>query len=288
MKIGTCKLCQEEKPLQNSHIVPASIYKWLKKTSGTGRIRTIKNLNKPIQDGQKRYMLCRDCEQRFSKNEKKFKERIFLPVNNPQVSTGFEYDQELYYFVLSVWWRTIQLSISEDEEIKECKYLPVILECEKELRLFLHEGVFPPNFNKVFLALTGLVESAPKEYKMINYYFLRAVDPFIMFDDESCFFALKIPSFWFFGNIVGLDTKSLKPTEINPLGGTYSSEGIILSEPHIASFLHERLSLHNDLHEKMSPVQTRKVTEAHIKNLDRFLSSKSYEAWISDRLRENE
>lgn len=68
--IGKCKLCLRTADLQNSHLVPASLYK-------KSRIPGASNPNPTLvtEKGTKQtsrqirnFVLCRDCEQLFSKN----------------------------------------------------------------------------------------------------------------------------------------------------------------------------------------------------------------------------
>jgi len=40
---GKCKLCENDRDLKLSHVIPASIYRWLKQTSGTVVLRGAKN-----------------------------------------------------------------------------------------------------------------------------------------------------------------------------------------------------------------------------------------------------
>ena len=51
-----CKLCNKKAQLRESHIIPKFVYNWMKKT-GTGRFRQKKDLNKPLQDGIKDFLL---------------------------------------------------------------------------------------------------------------------------------------------------------------------------------------------------------------------------------------
>src|SRR3989338_2133962 len=62
-----CKLCGINDELQNSHIIPSFIYRWLKETSGTGFLRFGQTPNKRVQDGLKDYLLCSSCEGLFQK-----------------------------------------------------------------------------------------------------------------------------------------------------------------------------------------------------------------------------
>jgi len=55
------QLCKTPAQLQNSHIIPAFVFKWMK-SGGTGYIRHTGNINKRVRDDTTRKMLCADCE----------------------------------------------------------------------------------------------------------------------------------------------------------------------------------------------------------------------------------
>ena len=74
-----CSLCHESKKLKESHFIPKFVGKWLKRTSATGYLRNIDNINKRQQDSLKDYLLCNDCELLFSGWEKQFSEKMFIP-----------------------------------------------------------------------------------------------------------------------------------------------------------------------------------------------------------------
>jgi len=289
MSKGICKLCGIEDDLKESHIVPKSIYKWIKNTSATSFLRAGKNPNLRIQDGIKIRLLCGDCEQRFSSYEKYFIENIFKPINEveptEQTPVSFDYNDKLFYFINSIWWRIIHYNSSNNELIKS-KYWDVIQDCEKELKRFLLTFEYPINCDKIYINLLGYVEHAPPEYKNVNYFFMRSVDPFIMFDDSACFFSLRIPSFWFFGNIVGLDDEKLNVLKLNPSGDTFKvSQGYILNEYNISSFIGARLKGYQDKFNEISKNQIDKITTDALKNREKLRESKSYVASQFDILR---
>jgi hypothetical protein len=66
-RIGTCKLCQREAELQNSHVLSEFLYREL--YDDKHRLAALSQDRKPIslQTGVKEPMLCRACEQGFSK-----------------------------------------------------------------------------------------------------------------------------------------------------------------------------------------------------------------------------
>lgn len=290
MKSPTCKLCQQEKELKESHIVPKAIYRWIKKTSATSYLRRGKNPNVRIQDGVKIRLLCGDCEQKFSAYEKYFIENIFKPVNEAafpeQIPVGFQYDEKLFYFVNSLWWRILHWS-STDKAVTESRYWKQIQACEKELRKFLMQSEHPDNFDNNYLLLTSYVKNAPPAYKNINYFFMRSIDPFIMFNDSACFFSLRIPSFWFFGNITGLDDEKLAAIKLKPKGSIFQvSQGDTIREPSISSFISVRIKAYNDKFQQISDNQKNKITTHALKDLDKFKKSKSFTATQLDILRE--
>ena len=75
---GRCALCCQTKELQLSHIVPHFVGRKLINTS-PGNIRSSKEPNRTLQDISKEYMLCADCEERFSAKETWFANHIFIP-----------------------------------------------------------------------------------------------------------------------------------------------------------------------------------------------------------------
>ena len=100
---GKCNLCGNERELQNSHVIPKFVYKWMGKTGGKF-FRTPSNPNIRQQDGIKQRLLCHECEQLFSINEKWFSENVFYPYLNNNHNV-IQYNQELARFIISVLWR---------------------------------------------------------------------------------------------------------------------------------------------------------------------------------------
>jgi hypothetical protein len=62
MPVGTCKLCLTERKLQDSHYIPASLYRRIRKMAGADPIimtpRLVMSSSRQIRD----YVLCTDCE----------------------------------------------------------------------------------------------------------------------------------------------------------------------------------------------------------------------------------
>lgn len=130
-KSGVCALCKNENELMESHIIPKFVYRFLKKDSFTGRMRSLSNPDIPLQDGDKQYLLCGECEKLFNVKETLFSNKIYFPFKK----NGFEklsYDGNwLNYFITSVNWRSLYLDIIGFEENND----PENSITEKQLKL---------------------------------------------------------------------------------------------------------------------------------------------------------
>lgn len=109
--LNTCALCGEKKEIKLSHIIPKLVGRNLKKTS-IGAIRNTENPNKVVQDTEKHYLLCDDCEERFSASETWFANKIYYPYVKRK-SDDFDYDERLHYFLISLSWRSLYLDIMD-------------------------------------------------------------------------------------------------------------------------------------------------------------------------------
>lgn len=71
-QIGKCALCRKENiQLMQSHLIPKGVYNRIKAFKNS-RFREMGDINKIYQDGEKKPMLCHDCEEFFSKYERIF------------------------------------------------------------------------------------------------------------------------------------------------------------------------------------------------------------------------
>lgn len=132
-----CALCGEEKEIQLSHIIPKFIGRHLKKTS-VGNIRSTEDPNKTVQDLEKHYLLCHDCEERFSASERWFANNVFYPWKKDQ-KTEFEYNSYFHYFITSLSWRSLYLDIMNyvrDGDV-DVQKLQIMIDAEKKMKDYL-------------------------------------------------------------------------------------------------------------------------------------------------------
>lgn len=100
-----CALCGKEAELVKSHIIPKLVYR---RISGheKSRFRSLDNFKKSMQDGEKRPMLCHECEELFSSYENKFASQFFDNyLNTNKIKHKLSGLVENYF--LTVAWRIL-------------------------------------------------------------------------------------------------------------------------------------------------------------------------------------
>jgi hypothetical protein len=98
-----CGYCEEQ-----SHIIPAFVFRYLKKTSPTGYLRGAGTPNQRVTDGPKHELLCGACEDRLSVWEGRFAQQIWRPLTEGLLGRdAFEYGDWLARFAVSVTWRAL-------------------------------------------------------------------------------------------------------------------------------------------------------------------------------------
>nr|WP_308655926.1 hypothetical protein [uncultured Agathobacter sp.] len=100
-----CALCGNEAKLMQSHIIPKLVYKRIRSHKNS-RFRSLDNFTRIMQDGEKRPMLCHDCEELFSSYEVKFASGFlddYLNTNKIKHNLSGEIEN----YLLTVAWRIL-------------------------------------------------------------------------------------------------------------------------------------------------------------------------------------
>jgi len=109
----TCKLCQQDNPLQNSHIVPEFFYKpsYDDKHRIYARVGAKLAQMAPLQKGFRERLLCWHCEQKLSPYEKYNREILYggVEITGSRKGNRIEFTELDYkrvrVFYLSLLWR---------------------------------------------------------------------------------------------------------------------------------------------------------------------------------------
>lgn len=125
-KNGACRLCLKQSVLRNSHILPEFLYTDIYDENHRGVIVSNKK-DKVFQKGVREYLLCQECETKFSRYEKYAKKVIEnIPKFSHDTSKRLFCSDNINYayfklFQLSILWRA---SISTEEAFNQIQLGP--------------------------------------------------------------------------------------------------------------------------------------------------------------------
>ena len=276
--IGKCRLCGREADIFESHIIPKFATDWIKETSATGYLRQATQPNLRIQDGIKTKLLCAECEELFSRLEKRFAEDLFIPFLE-KGQTSFEYDDWLLSFGVSLAWRTAtyisSLTADTPPNLKPelARFLDKAINCWRAFLLKQRKDLGPYEHHLLFLDAVrndkGL--GLPDRF---NSYLLRTIGAEIASTPTEVFVYTKLPGLIFWSFVEPAHIEGLEGTYIYPRGIIASSQKLTRVE--LGNFLMDRAK-HADLRVSMSPKQRQKLANAFLKDPELTRSSHSFE-----------
>ncbi len=282
-----CALTNEVCELRKSHIYPKFMWDFLKETGGD-RFRIVHTPTQPLQDGEKCFLLGHRAEQMFSTREKWFAEKIFMPFCNNTINTSIKtcYDNNLYYFIVSILWRrfyTLQNHIKDGLKEQCAKAL-------EEWRNYLLDDVIPPTFNQIYmmpitpaLFFTPYFKYSPCAYITIedynshrdkfypiSSYLLRSFDCEIYCAPDNYAFFCKVPRFFFWAVIKRNETDLNFGIRIKPNGGRIDFKRYNIGNGEIKRFIFKRCydteQLYRDAANKLSENNINKMLEHITRN----------------------
>lgn len=106
-KIGTCALCKRENiERRQSHIIPKGVYR-RSRIKENSHFKNHFHPEEIFQDGEKKYMLCGDCEKFFNSYETPFFNRYLNKyLGQPSFSLSNP-SAEIEFYFLTVAWRVL-------------------------------------------------------------------------------------------------------------------------------------------------------------------------------------
>lgn len=278
---GVCRLTKKETELRNSHIYPKFVVEWMKAT-GSKYQRGYTTPNIREQDGYKKYLLSEEAEQLFSIREKWFAENIFRKYL-ANTLLQMNYNENLYYFAISMLWRILVLEL-EQPEIESFTFYNDMKNAEKQWRDFLLNGIYPQDYNNAHLILTDKVVDHTLPSHNVNYYMTRILDGTTVFSLEktSCSMYVKFSRFIFWSFITDGDGDegNMLNTKINPIGG-------IIGMPQrpesfqFMTFIPHRIKLLDEM-ELASEKQQDKIINEIRQNKDHYINSELTESMNFD------
>lgn len=132
-----CRLCQLHAELNDSHIIPAFVGRWLKRTSATGYFTAVdtESAAERSQDLCKAQLLCNNCEGILNEFETYFANHIFYPFKNGTLN-AIDIDENIGKFAVSISLRVLWL-LQDSCDPKATKWAHILNKLEQEWREYL-------------------------------------------------------------------------------------------------------------------------------------------------------
>ncbi|HBK7247203.1 TPA: hypothetical protein LNF33_003515 [Vibrio cholerae] len=233
--MSKCSLCSCEAELELSHILPKFLFRYQKKSSPTGNIRSVVNPNRIVQDGEKVPFLCGECEDLFSRWETSFANNIFYPYEKGEKSE-FSYDSDLSKFLASLSFRCLKLSYVENRlsyiENSLISYVPKAL---NNLSRYLLGEIPHPNEQRQHMILLDTAHSSSgyingiKESEF-NLYTTRAIEYDVVASDIVIFVYIKFLKFLVLCPVYTKTQKGWRSSRINHQSGVLKPCSIELND----------------------------------------------------------
>lgn len=285
--LSKCALCQEESELKGSHIIPKFVFRYLKKDSFTGRIRKVSQPNIPLQDGEKKEMLCGICEARFNSSETRFANQIFFPFKKDGFN-GMKYDGSwLNYFLTSVSWRTLYLDIQgfeEEENQLTDRQFSLLKEAEELMRSYLLNERRDLGFIENHIFFFDTVKSADEDIVTKRPY------SFVHGSSFSYVVVTKSEGIYIFSNLTGIIIVTIiKKHKNEKWKNTFvkNESGKIKipqqSKSDVFSELFYLLEKRGDYINGMSDNQRQQLVDKIEKNPEKFEESGTYKRFLKDQ-----
>lgn len=136
---GTCALCHRENiELMQSHIIPKAVYKRTKSFENS-RFRNFYEPKELYQDGEKKYMLCHDCEEFFSKYETAFANYFLDKYLKSDFFSLPEVTEDTNFYALTVAWRILYDDLYVYHSFSNNSERSYLEEYERKLHRFLYQ-----------------------------------------------------------------------------------------------------------------------------------------------------
>lgn len=267
-----CKLCKKESELQESHIIPKFVFKWLKTTSATGLLRKSINPNLPIQDGIKEKLLCKACEQKFCLFESHFAKNIFYPYQRDK-KINFNIDKNIHLFAISLSWRIGYYSLNSLKGFENFQpnMFPYFKKAMSHWEYVLNEEVIDDTYEHhiSFFDLKDIPKDNGNKFGM---YMFRAVDATFGANLDTIFCYTKLPGIFLVSLIHPSYNYNCINTELSIGNKITGFQSYIHSG--FDEFLNHRVS--EAFKNRLSPVQQQKLTKRIEQNKNRARTSESF------------
>jgi hypothetical protein len=277
-----CRLCGEPGELQESHILPAFVFRWLKETSGTGYIRLGQQPNRRVQDGFTKPWLCLSCEGRLNVWETKFANTLFHSENHGG-DDRVRYSEWLLKFCVSVSWRSLSMMIEETglKRFSGTQRTAAARALETWRRFLLDQERHPGPYEQhlwPFYSIERVTGDFPANFCR---YILRGIEIDAVHGERTAFIYSKLGRFVIVGFIDVRNPKEWVGSKIHVREGFIEPREYTMPAE-FADYLKDHARRYSSIFHQMSDAQLRKIDEAYLKDMDRAARSGTFQAMTDD------
>jgi len=278
-----CPLCDIKPSDEDSHIIPAFIFRWIKATSPTGFLRRVSEQNRRVQDGVKYKLLCISCEDRFSKWENQFAQNAFYPATIRQLP--IHYNDWMSKFSVSLLWRALHIMVKMDAAELQKSLKGKIDPIYNTWKDFLNGKRSDPGPHEIHVFPVDIVQggSLPDDIGPINFYLTRSTDIDVCSNEERAYVYAHFPHFIFFGRIYDNKPRFTAKSRLHIRRGKIGGRGSSYVMPaDLMHYVYSRSRYIRDQMQVMSQEQVNKIEESVLKGSRRIKSSPAFEAGFAD------
>lgn len=284
VKVGRCRMCGANGPLDLGHVIPAFIYRWLKDSSATGFLRDGTMPNVRVQDGWRRYWFCRRCEDTMSRFERAFADNLF-PLIIRAAPAPYPHGPWLSRFLASIALRVLMLYAEQEDAFKlftaeQRALVPQALEC---WRAFVHGEAETPGIHDLHFLPMGLLAHFEGNLKLpinFNRYLLLSADIHVASNAAQAFVYAKPGPAMAFGLIQPPPPGEWLGTQVALGDGTVGGQMGISAA--VLNYLGNRAEYIHAVSKQRSTRQNEKIDEAMRANPDRAVASETFRATVAD------
>lgn len=278
-----CRLCELEKPLRKSHLIPSFVYDWLKRSSVTGYLRPGETPNKRVQDGYKPRFLCGDCEQQLGEWEKIFSEKVFVPLH--QEKPLEPYGPWLLLFAISVSWRVLTFFKEEGDLSHFPKHLQISV--DKALNVWKevlfekrpHPGPFEQHMLPFVGSVTRLTDANTPTN--INRYIFRSIGMDVWCSETQAFVYVKMCRIILVGFIEMPNRRQWVGTKLHVNHGSFNDLHYKVPDLFRNCFYHNARKA-AIIQQNLSDRQQDRIDQTYRKNQDQYVGSEMFNATTQD------
>lgn len=279
--LGVCALCQQSAELRESHVLPAFVYRWLRKRSGGGHIRNTGNINRRVQDGLKLPWLCGPCEAHFSRFETAFATKVFHPWH--EGNNRIAYQDWLLKFCVSVSWRVLRFARGRNPSAPHTPEQHRLMDqAEQRWRAFLNGNEAHPGEFEQHLLIFDVMESTTIQDLPgnMNRFMTGAVTLDIVGSERSLMTFAKLGRFMIFG-IIQKGAGKWEGTKVHVRQGLLAV-GSFTVPAGLLPMLKEKAASAAEAMASISTAQSEKVADHFRSNIDKYVGSDLFAAMSAD------